>query len=39
MSVDIRQYTRVIVRKNGQYLQCVSSMFDDVVWSNSPYHA
>lgn len=39
MSVDIRQYTRVIVRKNGYYLQCMSSMFDGAVWSTSPYHA
>ena len=39
MSVDIRLYTRVIVRKNTEYLQCISAMTGELVWSQSPYHA
>ena len=37
--VDIRRYTRVIIRKNNRYLQCKSSVSNELVWSNSPYHA
>lgn len=36
MSVDIRSYTRVIVRKNRQYLQRFTN---DTVWDSSPYMA
>lgn len=39
MSVDIRQYTRVIIRKNRQYLQCRSVLGGGLVWCPSPYHA
>lgn len=39
MSVDIRLYTRAIVRKNNEYLQCKSGMFGGLVWCQSPYQA
>lgn len=39
MSVDIRMYTRVIIRKNGEYLQCRDVQCKSLIWSNSPYHA
>ena len=39
MEVDIRQYTRVIIRKNTEYLQCMSGVINSLVWNNSPYHA
>ena len=39
VSVDIRQYTRVIIRKNRQYLQCRSVLGGGLVWCPSPYHA
>ena len=39
MSVDIRRYTRVIIHKNGEFLQCRSAVFGGLVWCNSPYQA
>lgn len=39
MSVDIRSYTRVIVRKNRQYLQRKALFTNDTVWDSSPYMA
>lgn len=36
---DIREYTRVIIRKNGEYLQGRSRMTGSLVWSNSPWDA
>lgn len=37
--MDIRLYTRVIIRKNGQYLQCKSMLSGELVWNPSPYDA
>lgn len=39
MNVDIRQYTRVIIRKNNVYLQGRSSLCGNLVWSTSPWDA
>ena len=39
MSVDIRRYTRVIIRKNSEYLQCKDSVCGGLVWSTSPWDA
>ena len=39
MSVDIRQYTRVIIRKNSEFLQCKSALHGGLVWSTSPWDA
>ena len=39
MSVDIRLYTRVIVRKNSEYLQCVSRRTGVLIWCDSPWDA
>lgn len=39
MSVDIRQYTRVIIRKNGQYLQRKAMFSNDLIWDSSAYTA
>ena len=39
MSVDVRLYTRVIIRKKGRYLQCVDSVLGGLVWSASPWDA
>lgn len=39
MSVDIRQYTRVIIRKNGQYLQRKAMFSNDLIWDSSMYTA
>lgn len=39
MSVDIREYTRVIIRRNGQYLFCVSEFTKKPEWRDSPYDA
>ena len=39
MSVDIRNYTRVIVHKNGCYLQGREMISNRIVWSNSLYNA
>ena len=39
MSVDIRQYTRVIIRKNRQYLQRKALFSNEIIWDNSPYTA
>ena len=39
MSVDIRAYTRVIIRKNGEYLQRKEMPTGKIVWSNSRYTA
>lgn len=39
MSVDIRQYTRVIVRKNGLFLQGKEMFSNRLIWNNSPYMA
>ena len=39
MSVDIRKYTRCIIRKNRQYLQRKAMFSNDVVWDSSPYTA
>ena len=38
-SSDIRHYTRVIVWKNGEYLQCNSKIRGGLVWSTSPWDA
>ena len=38
MSVDIRRYTRVIIRKNGQYLQG-KEMSGRLAWNSSRYTA
>jgi len=37
--VDIREYTRVIIRKNRLYLRCVEMVSGDVIWDSSPYMA
>lgn len=37
--MDIRLYTRVIIRKNRQYLQCKSVMSGELIWTQSPYDA
>ena len=39
MSVDARRYTRVIIRKNRQYLQRKAMFSNDIVWDSSPYTA
>lgn len=39
MCVDIRKYTRVIVRRNREYLQCKSKIHGGLVWSASPWDA
>lgn len=39
MSVDARRYTRVIVRKNNQYLQRKAMFSNDLVWDSSTYTA
>ena len=39
MSVDVRAYTRVIVRKNRQYLQRNGLFGNGLIWDNSPYTA
>lgn len=39
MSVDIRRYTRVIIRKNGQYLQGKEMMSGRLAWNSSRYTA
>ena len=38
MSVDIRSYTRVIIRKNGQYLQG-KELSGKLAWNSSRYTA
>ena len=38
MSVDIRRYTRVIIRKNGQYLQW-KEISGRLAWNSSRYTA
>ena len=35
MAVDIRRYTRVIIRKNKLYLQGKSMIDGSLIWSNS----
>lgn len=39
MCVDIRKYTRVIIRKNRQYLQHKALFTNEIVWGTSPYTA
>ena len=39
MSVDIRLYTRAIVRKNNRYLQGKSLMTNRLIWCASPWDA
>lgn len=39
MSVDIREYTRVIVLKNRQYLVGRDMICRDLKWSPSPWEA
>ena len=39
MSVNIREYTRVIIEKDGQYLFCVSTLTKTPEWRDSPYDA
>ena len=39
MCVDIRIYTRVIIKKNRNYLQCKSCVNGKLVWSCSPWDA
>lgn len=39
MSVDVRNYTRVIIRKNGQYLQGREMVSGRITWNNSRYTA
>jgi hypothetical protein len=39
MCVDIRKYTRVVIRKNREYLQCKSELHGALVWSTSPWDA
>lgn len=39
MSVDVRAYTRVIIRKNGEYLQCMDVKCKTLIWSISPWDA
>ena len=39
VGVDIRRYTRVIICKNRRYLQCRSAVTNELIWSESPYHA
>lgn len=39
MAVDIRRYTRVIIRKNKLYLQGKSLIDGSLIWSNSKYNA
>jgi hypothetical protein len=37
--MDIRLYTRVIIRKNGRYLQCKSMVSGKLIWSPNLYDA
>ena len=39
MAVDIRQYTRVIIRKNGEYLFGMNAMTNMAEWRKSPFDA
>lgn len=39
MSVDIRQYTRVIIRKNNDYLVGRQMFSRQLKWSTSPWDA
>ena len=39
MSVNIRNYTRVIIRKNGEYLQGKEMLTNRLHWNNSRYTA
>ena len=39
MCVDIRQYTRVIVRKDGEYLVGREMLSRKLKWSTSPWDA
>ena len=39
MSVDIRLYTRLIVRKNGEYLVGREMLSRQLKWNTSPYDA
>ena len=39
MKVDIRQYTRVIIIKNGKYLVGKDPVMNALKWSDSPYDA
>ena len=39
MSVDVRKYTRVIVRKNKEYLQCKGGIQNKLMWCSSPWDA
>lgn len=37
--MDIRLYTRIIIEKDGEFLQGYSVLTGDLIWSNSPYNA
>lgn len=37
--MDIRLYTRVIIRKNRRYLQCKSTISGELIWTTSKYDA
>ena len=39
MSIDIRSYTRLIIQKNGDYLQGREMIGKRLIWNNSPYNA
>ena len=39
MSVDIRKYTRVIIRKNNEYLIGKDGVRDVLKWGDSPWDA
>lgn len=39
MSVDVRLYTRVIIRKNTEYLQGKNTVCGGLAWCKSPWDA
>lgn len=39
MSVDIRNYTRIIIRKNRLFLSRKEMLTNTIVWNNSTYEA
>ncbi len=39
MSVDIRQYTRVVIKKDGKYLFCMSQFTMQPEWRENLYDA
>ena len=37
--MDIREYTGIIIEKDGQYLVGYKMLSNELLWSNSPYDA